>query len=151
VTRIRSTLRSNLAGLWTLLAAVLIMRALVPMGWMPDFAAGDGFGVRICGPADIAPRATPEIAPAPTGHGSHAMPGDAEADAAHTDHESEAAHSSIPCMFSGFANAATPPDAPTLVALALPQPPLRSVEPERIRLTRARYIRPPGRAPPVRA
>jgi|GEM_PF-813093 len=163
VKRIRSTLRGSLPGLWALLAAVLVMRALVPSGWMPDFTGADGFSIRICGPANIAPKATHGNVSAPKAMAAHAMHSDAAPDSshgnhqppedngAHADHDADPAHSSVPCMFAGFGNATPPPEAPTLVALALPLAPLRSVEPARILLSRARYIQPPGRAPPVRA
>lgn len=135
-------MRRKLPAVWTLLLAVLVMRALVPSGWMPDFEGASGFNIRICGPADIAPGDAPEPM-------AHAMHGEGPVHDPHAEHDADAAHMGAPCMFSGFANAAPPPDAPTLASVAMPVAPVRTVEPLRIALIRARFLEPPAHAPPV--
>ena len=111
---------------WTLLACALLMRAMVPAGWMPDFERSDALTVKICGSAS----------------GMVIRIGDAEP-------QQDRAHRDKPCTFAGmgkdallspamFADVAAPPPAGQRVATLAP-----------IFLQRLHRERPPGRAPPV--
>ncbi|QKG72089.1 hypothetical protein [Erythrobacter mangrovi] len=115
--------------LWMLLAATLFLRALVPVGWMPDTGRTDVIVAKVCN-ADYVLR----------------IPLNRD-----TKPEDTAGHQDGHCLFAGFSGDA--PLASTAVLLALPPPvaELRIVSFARLNLGRIAYLLPPGRGPPATA
>lgn len=109
-----------------LVAAALLVRALVPAGWMPDFGSRGAIAMKIC-------------------HGGAAVTKTIPLN----DKRDKAAFSAGHCLFAGFDSAAT------LSSVSLPLDPLhllastfaRKLAQWRIKRT-YRHI-PPGRAPPA--
>ena len=133
-------LRSLRTGqLWTLLLAALLLRALVPQGWMPDSNAG-GFAIRICDGAGalVLPDPTPEMG---AHHGGH--------HGQHDDRHGDIGHEQ--CSFAGLsAPMASPPPAlevPPLAPHVAYLVPLRPSAPARTSIS----LPPPARAPPLPA
>ena len=129
--------------LWTLLLAALLLRALVPQGWMPDSDAG-GFTIRICDGAGalVLPDPTPAM-------GAHHRAHQSGHQADHDERHGDTGHEQ--CSFAGLsAPMASPPPAlevPTLAPHVVYLVPLRPSASARISTS----LPPPARAPPASA
>jgi hypothetical protein len=100
-------------------ALALMVRALIPGGWMP-VATAAGLELRLC------PAFAPAAAPPATDHHAHA-PSPAPEE---SDHHKGGGQGDQPCAFAGLALAAADPDPPVLLAPSpsqTQQPPLSSV------------------------
>jgi hypothetical protein len=141
----RSWMQSTLA-VWLLLAATLFLRALLPVGTMPDRDASGAISVRLCGSAGWLVQAVQQETHSGRHHasGHHAKSGEPE-------HDEGEQHASQACAFAGLGTpAATPPDMP---ALLLPTPvatlfAATSARPASVTVPRPL---PPARAPPLPA
>lgn len=130
--------------MWLLLLAVLLLRAVVPQGWMPDTDASGRLVVRICDGAGAMVLPRPD---APQMHGAHHGGGHGE----HADHGSGGDDAHDQCAFAGLsAPAASAPP----VLLPAPLPPVAyftAPRPETGLRTQSTALPPPARAPPVPA
>lgn len=120
--------RTRLFSLWPLLAAALMLRVLVPAGWMIDDTRPDTITLKICN-AGTQMTIPLDRAPAPD-RGEKAAP---------------------PCLFAGTADAAPLPPLANAPALLPPPGQIRVARLARLMLERARHLQPPGRGPPVSA
>lgn len=127
-----ASLRAARPGLrlWAFLAATLLLRALVPQGYMPASDNGE-LVVRLCGSdaSIVIPRG--DSRPSPDDEGGHRV--------------------DAPCAFAGLAAASLPP--PTVAALPAPQVQNDQFAPQPTALAyRPAPVRlPPARGPPLTA
>ena len=123
--------RSLAAGL---IAAALLIKALVPLGFMPGTASNGTMIVQIC-----------------NGYGPQSMVMEIPGKAEH-DKQSQHGKGEMPCAFSGLSVPSLAGTDPVLLALAIlfvMAMALRTVRP--LALSSAAYLRPPLRGPPARA
>lgn len=138
------------AGLWLLLAAALLMRALVPVGWMPATEGENPFAIRICEDQLSAPP-PPKMHNAHAGHASHHGGGmkAVTGDESHDNHDAHKDQGSKPCAFAGFATGALPVDGAVALIVILPAVQLRAAAIARILVRKLDWVMPPGRGPPL--
>ncbi len=138
---LRFLLRQNALAAWVVIAVALLMKAVVPAGFMPAMTAA---GMTVVPCSGMTTVSTPALAMPGMVH--HAMP-------AHpTGQEQAPAKPDAPCAFAGLttpglggADMVLPALAfAVLVAAALLFPPIA-------RITRLAFLRPPLRGPPTRA
>jgi len=117
-------------GVWLLLGVALLLRALVPAGWMPDTGRSDGIVVKICNSS-----ATITLP----------LKNDSAPD------RNDVGHKSAPCLFAGFGGDAPLPDADTALPTVAPaeQQAIATLAP--LLLARQSFLLPPGRGPPANA
>jgi hypothetical protein len=131
-------------ALWMLLiAAVLMMRAMVPQGWMPDVSAHSLFAIKPCPTQFVLPEAPVQM----SGHHHHTEMPDAGSPIDHSDHSEHFAGE--PCALSGFGMPALAGEdfAEVSAPLVGPEAFDRS-QSDAIVLARRRTL-PPARAPPL--
>ena len=116
-------------AIWLLLAATLLLRALVPAGWMPDVDRSDAIVAKMC---NSAMTVTIPL-------GRERVPDDS------------AAQHSAPCLFAGFASDAPLGGSPLVVTAAILAEQRGVAVLAALQLARTAYLLPPGRAPPVAA
>lgn len=120
-----------------MLAAALLLRILVPAGFMPMAATDGTITIRICSGTQDGPTTMEMPIPGlPAGHGDHQKPVRAE----------------MPCAFAGLAMPMLSGADPLLLALAIAFAialASRIVQP--VPPARALYLRPPLRGPPPTA
>lgn len=113
--------------IWILIAATLLLRTMVPVGWMPDVGRDGYITARVCN-ADYTIRIPLNRDDAP---------------------EKQAPHESAPCLFAGFSGAMLPPADPAFLLDRVPPDQVRVATLARLLLQRPIRLTPPGRAPPV--
>ena len=116
-------------AIWLLLAATLLLRALVPAGWMPDVYRSDAIVAKMC---NSSMGVTIPL-------GRDPAPGDSTA------------HQSGTCLFAGFASDAPLGGSPLVVTAAILAEQRGVAVLAALQLARTAYLLPPGRAPPVAA
>jgi hypothetical protein len=120
--------RHSSACVWLLLAAALLMRAVLPQGYMPARAADGTITVRVCG----------------SGHLLHIPTGKREA-------PRDAGRAEPPCAFAGLgASALPPPEAVDLIVSKPLELAFAGTAEAALRLT-APLAHPPARGPPPTA
>ena len=130
------------AGWMLLIAAALMMRALVPQGWMPDGDAEGFFAVKPCSSAWTLPEEPMQM----SGHHSHEDMGDAGHGGDHSEHLA-----SDPCAFAGFGMPGlTGEDFAVLAAPLLAPQTFDRTRSDAIVVAQRRTL-PPARAPPLPA
>ncbi len=136
----RNSAMRRYSGWFLLIAAALMMRAVVPQGWMPDTNTHSLFAIKPC-PAQFE---LPEAPVQASGHHDHMAMPDAGSHTEHTAH-----FAGEPCALSGFGmpGLAGEDFAVLSAPLAGPEAFDRS-QSDAIFLARRRTL-PPARAPPV--
>ena len=123
-------MRANVTNrLWVFLVATLLVRALVPVGWMPDTGRTDVLVAKVCN-ADYVLRIPLKRDNKPA---------------------EDSSHQSSNCLFAGFGGDAPLPEAELVTALAPPVHQARVAALAELLLERVAYLTPPGRGPPVTA
>ena len=142
---LRATFRENPRLLALVLVLALLMKAWVPMGYMPVLAGGtlslmpcSGHGVLV----------TPLVSPS---HGEHSV---AHAHVAGHDaagpNDTPAPHTDMPCLFAGLSALSLAGTDPLLLvfALALIFLAARRMPPQRL-IGQSAHLRPPAQGPPA--
>lgn len=124
-----------MGAVWLVLAAALFLRAIIPLGYMPEDSAEGAFTVRLCGEANLAlMRATQPHGRGHEHHHGHAKAGEE--------------HAHQPCAFAGLFTPAVPaPDLPPLIIPATVAVAFAAV-PSTIPTIFAPRLLPPATGPP---
>lgn len=118
---------SNRMAIWVLIGAALLVRALVPAGWMPDTGQPDVIVAKMCNSDQtVTIPLNRDQVPEPDGHDRQE-----------------------PCAFGGLAGAALLPELPIATLAPLPADQLRIAALIELALLPPAHVLPPGRGPPL--
>jgi hypothetical protein len=137
----RDSAMRRYSGWFLLIAAALMMRALVPQGWMPDTGSHSLFAIKPCAPELMLPDAPMQMS---SSHHDHM---DMSGAGQHSDHSEHFAGE--PCAFSGFGMAGLAGEDFAILSDPLPvTQEFGRVQSDAIAVARRRTL-PPARAPPL--
>jgi len=129
------------------LAATLLLRAMIPAGFMPA-AIGAGFPLQVC-PSGLPDGALARLAGEHAGHHHHAHHGHHEADGENRSGDGGHAYSAEQCPIAHLIAAAALPVSAAPALPALPAPAIVSPTPQHPAAARVHHYR--SRGPPVPA
>ncbi len=136
----RKSIMRGRAGWILLIAVVLMMRAMVPQGWMPDSNAQSLFAFKPCPEVIVAPESPVQM----SAHHDHMDMADAGEHGGHSEHFSHE-----PCAFSGFGMPGLTGDDFAVLSVPLQQAQVYDrAQADAITLARQRTL-PPARGPPL--